>query len=311
MEQNKFFYNTGLLFASSSPNKKAKILSQYFTDIGADVILLEKKKSFFMPKFLNDFFFEKKVAKLSQNRKLIGFDNIKNADLLFVKNFTKTASEFIKSAKKLAVNSTAQKQKFVSRGLKSEDEICYFYPFWTDAIQDVERKSDKKIIATYIENPKKSGIDEFLKIISKLENTNFEVIIGCKEKYKIQLEFYVANIKNTRILIENISDNASLHNLFLRSDICIFAFQYPNFEDFVIDAMHAKNAVFVPVSNDSCEVLDFFATISANDDTQIGYKISALLGSDEELENIKTENHEIAENFSIVKTAEKIQRVLF
>ena len=97
----------------------------------------------------------------------------------------------------------------------------------------------------------------------------------------------------------------------MKSDICIFPLQSISFEDFVVDAMNAKNAVFVPVSNDSCEILDFSATISANDDAQIGYKISALLNNDEELENIKTENYEMAQNFSIEKTAEKIKRVLF
>ena len=311
MKQNKLFYNTRLLFASSSPNPKVKLLSQYFADNGFDSISLTKRKSFFVPKFLSDFFFERKVIKLASGRKLIGFDNIKNSDLLFVKSSAKTNNDFIKSAKKIAVVSKAQKQKFVSKGIKNENEIAYFYPFWSKPSDECMEKSEKKIIATYIENTKKSGIDEFLKIITNIDNKNFEVVIGCKENLAVQLQFYIANIRNVKVKIEIIVNQLALHNLFMKSDICIFAFQHPNFEDFVIDAMHCKNAVFVPVSNDSCEVLDFFATISANDDAQIGYKISALLGSDDELENIKTENYEIAQNFSIEKTAEKIKRVLF
>ena len=300
-----------LLLVSSSANKKARLLSDYFVSSGVDCVYFEKKNKFYFPKFINDFLFNKKINKISQERKVVGFGSVLNTDLLFVKSGVKSNNEFIKSSKKIAVVSKAQKQKFVAKEIKKEDEIAYFYPFFSRACDGAVQNNDKKIISTYIENPKKSGIDEFLKIINSLENKNCEVVIGCKEILQVQLEFYVINIKNIKIKIEPIKNENSLCELFLRSDICIFPLQNTSFEDFVVDAMYSKNAVFVPVSNDSCEILDFFATISANDDAQIGYKISALLNNDEELENIKTENYEIAQGFSIEKTAEKIKRVLF
>lgn len=300
-----------LLFASSFVNKKARLLSEYFVSIGLDSVYLEKKNKFYFPKFINDFLFNKKIQKMAEERKIVGFGSVLNTDLLFVKSGVKSDNEFIKSSKKVAVVSKAQKQKFVAKEIKKEDEIAYFYPFFSQACDVSAQNNEKKIILTYVENPKKSGIDEFLKIISNLENKNCEVIIACKEILQVQLEFYVINVKNIKIKIEPIKNTNSLCELFLKSDICIFPLQSISFEDFVVDAMNAKNAVFVPVSNDSCEILDFFATISANDDAQIGYKISALLNNDEELENIKIENYEMAQNFSIEKTAEKIKRVLF
>lgn len=300
-----------LLFASSFVNKKARLLSEHFVSLGLDSVYLEKKNKFYFPKFINDFLFNKKIQKMAEERKIVGFGSVLNADLLFVKSGVKSDNEFIKSSKKVAVVSKAQKQKFVAKKIKKEDEITYFYPFFSQACDVSAQNNEKKIILAYVENPKKSGIDEFLKIISNLENKNCEVVICCKEILQVQLEFYVINVKNIKIKIEPIKNTNSLCELFLKSDICIFPLQSISFEDFVVDAMNAKNAVFVPVSNDSCEILDFFATISANDDAQIGYKLSALLNNDEELENIKTENYEMAQNFSIEKTAEKIKRVLF
>ena len=74
--------------------------------------------------------------------------------------------------------------------------------------------------------------------------------------------------------------------------------------------MFCECAVFVTVQNDAKEIVDVFASMESPTDSSILFKVDAILMSQNDLEQIKKQNRELAQEFTLSSNLEKINHII-
>ena len=156
---------------------------------------------------------------------------------------------------------------------------------------------------------KRKGVEEFLRIISKLKTKNIRAFIIGKEK---NMQFYQ---KLSREL--NIADNVTftgpredVDDFYSISDIFLFPTHYDPFSNVVLEAMSFENAVFTTKLNGASEILDTNFIMDSPFDYDVILSIDSLLRNKSKLGLIKLENKKISKHFSIEDNLDRTLQVI-
>lgn len=246
---------------------------------------------------------------------------IEKADIYFHSSkFDEKTLEMAKNSDFIIVNSFKNKQKLQKLIKIDSSKIEVLYPSVDVKEKNIEDLKvtfqekynfdfEKKIIIFTGKDFKSSGLKEFLKLIFSLDQDEYQAIIAGDSKQIEALKFQMPAITTNKnvVLIENYE---SIEELFYISDIFVLPTSSEVFVPNILKAMYCQCAVFVPISNDSSEVVDTYSKMDSSNDASMTFKVDALLLSDEDLEQIKIENKNKATNYTLQANLKKIDEIL-
>ena len=231
------------------------------------------------------------------------------------------AIDKISNSKITIVNSFSIKNEIINKLKIEEKKVEVIYPSINidskhshevkkRVCEELQIDLDSKIIFFTAKNLKSSGVKEFLEICVSLYYKDFKIIIASTSQQinslKFQLQKY-EGLKDKLILLENYKN---IDNLFFASDIFILPTLSRTFNSNVLKAMFCECVVFVTIQNDSKEVVDVFASMSSPTDSSISFKIDAVLMGDDDLNEIKKQNHLLALEFILENNLKKINHII-
>ncbi len=231
------------------------------------------------------------------------------------------SKENILNSKITIVNSFAAMNEIIARTKISHEKIRVIYPsieveykdpkeIKVKICEELQIDNESKIIFFTAKNIKSSGVKEFLDICSSLNYQNFKVIIAGNNKQIYNLRFQIPkypNLENRLILLE---DYKNIDELFLASDIFILPTYNKSFSSNILKAMFCECVVFVTIENDVREVVDVFASMDSSTDPSIAFKIDAILLSEQDFNQIKKQNRELALEFTLENNLAKINHII-
>jgi glycosyltransferase involved in cell wall biosynthesis len=231
------------------------------------------------------------------------------------------SKENILNSKITIVNSFAAMNEIIARTKISHEKIKVIYPsieveykdpkeIKVKICEELQIDNESKIIFFTAKNIKSSGVKEFLDICSSLNYQNFKVIIAGNNKQIYNLRFQIPkypNLENRLILLE---DYKNIDELFLAADIFILPTYNKSFSSNILKAMFCECVVFVTIENDVREVVDVFASMDSSTDPSIAFKIDAILLSEQDFNQIKKQNRELALEFTLENNLAKINHII-
>ena len=229
--------------------------------------------------------------------------------------------ENIKNSKITVVNSFTLKDEVVAKTKILQERIKVIYPTINVKTQNIseirakvfeELKIDlaDKIIFFTAKNFKTSGVKEFLDICSNLNYQNFKIIISGTHQQINNLKFQLSkynSLQDKLILLENYKN---IDEIFIASDIFILPTYNKSFSTNILKAMYYECVVFVTIQNDVKEVVDVFASMDSPNDSSIEFKIDAILSAQDDLNLIKKQNADLAQEFTLQSNLEKINYII-
>lgn len=259
------------------------------------------------------------LKKTSLFSKVIGKKEF--ADIYFHSgSFDKEAIENIKNAKKVFVNSQTAHHELLKNLQENIEKVEVLYPsidieykkpkeIKEEFCQEQNLDSKKKIIFFTGKNLKSSGVKEFISIVLQLASNNFIAIIEGDKKQITSLKFQLSkiNIEGKILLLEEYKNR---DDLFLVSDIFILPTHSKSFASNILKAMFCKCAVFVTATNPAKELVDVFSMMESPDDRSMQFKVNALLENKNDLKLIKKQNRKIAQEYTLEKALERVNRVI-
>lgn len=168
---------------------------------------------------------------------------------------------------------------------------------------------DEKIILYVGSGFKRKGVEEFLTILSKLESKNFKAFVIGKEK-KISYYKQLAKSLNIEDKVVFTGPRTDVKDFYSISDIFLFPTRYEPFGNVIIEAMNYENAVITTKLCGGGEILNQSYIMETPTDYEIVKKIDELIQNDELLKQVKAENLEIVQDFSIEKNVQKTLDVI-
>ena len=229
--------------------------------------------------------------------------------------------ENIKNSKITIVNFFALKDEVVAKTKISQERIKVIYPtinvitqnkleIKTKVFEEFKIDLDEKIIFFTAKNFKTSGVKEFLDICSNLNYQNFKIIISGTHQQINNLKFQLSkynNLQEKLILLENYKN---IDEIFIASDIFILPTYNKSFSSNILKAMFCECVVFVTIENDVKEVVDVFASMDSPTDSSTAFKIDAILSAQDDLDLIKKQNADLAQEFTLQSNLEKINYII-
>lgn len=225
------------------------------------------------------------------------------------------AKKMIENSKITIVNSTILKDELTLKLNIKNDSIRVILP-----INDLQKykksdvkkpfyekydiKKDDKIIYFTAKDFKRNGFDSFCDIITKIESTNYKVVVTCnidKEMVYAKKILEKYNLTKSTILIED--------EIFDVADIYIQPTMNKNFSLNVVKAITNKCVVFLPDTNNAIEILDVFAIMDDTNDSNTAYKIDMLLRVDDEFKKVRKENYKIGKKLNTQYMNKKVDLI--
>ena len=156
---------------------------------------------------------------------------------------------------------------------------------------------------------KRKGVEQFLQIISKLDNENITAFIVGKEK---NFNYYVNLAEDLGIKDKVIftGPRADVNDFYSISDFFILPTHYEPFSNVVLEALQSENVVITTKQNGASEILNKQFIMSRPDDFSIVSKINKLLDDKIKCEKIKNANKVLSKNFSIEKNVNETLKVI-
>jgi UDP-glucose:(heptosyl)LPS alpha-1,3-glucosyltransferase len=156
---------------------------------------------------------------------------------------------------------------------------------------------------------KRKGVEEFLKIVSRLKNSDIKAFIIGKEK---NIEYYqqlaiALKIDNQVVFTGTRED---VNDFYTISDIFLFPTRYEPFSNVVLEAMSFENAVFTTRQNGASEILDNEFVMKTPLDFSVVQKIDKLLSNKEALKVIQKNNKSKSMRFSIENNLSETLKVI-
>ena len=145
---------------------------------------------------------------------------------------------------------------------------------------------ETRLILFKANNFKQNGISSFLKIIARLNQTNFKAIVSGDEKsMKLATkEAKELEIEDKIIFLKDFPIKAC--------DIFVLPTTNKKFANNVLKAMKESCVVFAPNSNEVSSIIDIFATMQGVNDPNTSHKIDAILGDKKNMKLVQKENQE-------------------
>ena len=199
------------------------------------------------------------------------------------------------------------KIKVVYNGVESK-ELNYQCSF--DRLSKEFSIKENQSILLYVGSGfKRKGVEEFLKIVSRLKNSDIKAFIIGKEK---NIEYYqqlamALKIDNQVVFTGTREDVDDFYTI---SDIFLFPTHYEPFSNVVLEAMHFKNVVFTTQQNGASEILDGGFIMNNPQDFSVVQKIDNLLLNKDRLKSIQDNNREVSKKFSIEKNLSETLKVI-
>jgi UDP-glucose:(heptosyl)LPS alpha-1,3-glucosyltransferase len=211
-------------------------------------------------------------------------------------------SDMIKQQIINTYNVTSEKIKVIYNGIESK-KMDYQSAF-SKLSREFPINENKPIILYVGSGFKRKGVEEFLQIISNLNNSDIKAFIIGKEKY---IEHYQNLSKKLNIDSQVIftGPREDVDDFYTISDIFLFPTHYEPFSNVVLEAMNFENVVFTTAQNGASEILDEYFIMKQPDDFSVVSKIQDLLNHDSKLKNIKADNRLKSKQFSIEKNLEE------
>lgn len=199
------------------------------------------------------------------------------------------------------------KIKVVYNGVESK-ELNYQCSF--DRLSKEFSIKENQSILLYVGSGfKRKGVEEFLKIVSRLKNSDIKAFIIGKEK---NIEYYqqlamALKIDNQVVFTGTRED---VNDFYTISDIFLFPTRYEPFSNVVLEAMSFENAVFTTRQNGASEILDNEFVMKTPLDFSVVQKIDKLLSNKEALKVIQKNNKSKSMRFSIEKNLSETLKVI-
>jgi len=156
---------------------------------------------------------------------------------------------------------------------------------------------------------KRKGVEEFLKIVSRLKNSDIKAFIIGKEK---NIEYYqqlaIALKIDNQVIFTGAREDVD--DFYTISDIFLFPTHYEPFSNVVLEAMNFKNVVFTTQQNGASEILDGGFIMNNPQDFSVVQKIDNLLLNKDRLKSIQDNNREVSKKFSIEKNLSETLKVI-
>ena len=168
---------------------------------------------------------------------------------------------------------------------------------------------DQPIILFVGSGYKKKGVEEFLQILSQLDNNDFVAFIVGKER---KIKYYkklvkVLSLENQVKIAGPRRDVSDFYNI---CDIFLFPTHYEPCSNVVLEAMCYGSVIFTTKQNGASEIIDKEFVMSNPKDFSVVKKIDGLLNDRSSLEEEKQKNIRISQDFSINKNCEKTLELL-
>ena len=170
-------------------------------------------------------------------------------------------------------------------------------------------KQEQKILLYVGSGFKRKGVEEFLQIVAKLEDSSLKAFVVGKEK---NIEYYQElSLKlkiDDRVIFTGPREDVD--DFYVISDVFLFPTHYEPFSNVVLEAMSFENAVFTTKQNGASEILNDDFVMNDSNDFSILSKINKLLKNRAELENVKKENRLDSQQFSIEFNLSKTLKII-
>lgn len=224
------------------------------------------------------------------------------------------------NSKKIIVNSNMIKKQIIATYNIPKEKIKLVYNGIVlkefDYKKSFQKISDeftidknKKIILYIGSGFERKGVHEFLQILSKLQNQNYQAFIIGKDKNLSHYKNLAQNLKiDNKIIFTEERDDVD--NFYTISDIFLFPTKYEPFSNVVLEAMSFKNAIITTMQNGAHEILNQEFIMQTPEDFSITSKIDKLLTNENELNKIKEENFAIVQDFTIEKNAKETMAII-
>ncbi len=227
----------------------------------------------------------------------------------------------IKNSKITIVNSFSIKKEIMDKVEVIDEKIKVIYPsinVKNENIEDIKAKIfdelkidlEHKIIFFTAKNFKTSGVKEFLDICSDLNYDKFKIIIAGTNQQINGLKFQLNKYNNLQEKLILLEDYNNIDKIFMASDIFVLPTHNKSFSSNILKAMFYECVVFVTVQNDVKEVVDVFSSMDSPSDTTTAFKIDAILNSQNDLELIKKQNKDLAQEFVLESNLQKINSII-
>jgi len=245
-----------------------------------------------------------------------------NLDMYFHQgSLTLDAIDFIKKAKVVIINAIGIKKQIVKKIPNIDlDKIEIVYPYVIatkeydkqikqNLKEQYDLKEYERVIFFTAKDLTKSGIQYLFKILDKIYAKNFKVII---ESSRQQIEKFRLKLNRMKLEYEVIllSDYKNKDDLFILSDIFVFPTQQQLFLPNILKAMYFKNAVFLPDTNCSSEIIDTFSVMRSLEDPSTSFRVDSLLMNKKELKNVQKENNIKMNDFTLQNQLEIVQSII-
>ena len=295
----------------------------------------------FLPSWLRAILFNFQVCLIKRNKFYFSLDRITCPDIyragdgvhsvfLTVENKSKLnplhpiylllERRCFQKAKRIIANSTMIKKQIINtyninpakinvvyNGVESK-ELNYQNSF-NKLSKEFLIKESQSILLYVGSGFKRKGVEEFLKIVSRLKNSDIKAFIIGKEK---NIEYYqqlaiALKIDNQVVFTGTRED---VNDFYTISDIFLFPTRYEPFSNVVLEAMSFENAVFTTRQNGASEILDNEFVMKTPLDFSVVQKIDKLLSNKEALKVIQKNNKSKSMRFSIEKNLSETLKVI-
>ena len=227
----------------------------------------------------------------------------------------------IKNSKIIIVNSFSTKKDVLDKVEILNEKIEVIYPSINLKNQNIEEIKTKifeelkidledKVIFFTAKNFKTSGVKEFLDICIDLNYEKFKIIIAGTNQQINSLKFQLNKYNNLQEKLILLEDYKNIDEIFISSDVFVLPTYNKSFSSNILKAMFYENVVFVTSQNDAKEVVDVFATMNNPSDSTTAFKIDAILNSQNDLELIKKQNRDLAQEFTLESNLQKINSII-
>ena len=146
----------------------------------------------------------------------------------------------------------------------------------------------------------RKGVAEFLNIIKKIDDENIlAFVIGHDKKID-----YYKNLARELLIEENViftGQRSDVNKFFTIGDFFILPTFYDPFANVILEALFFKNIVFTTRSNGASEILEERFVMKDPMDSSIILLIKSLIQDKKTREQIKNENHNLSNKYSIDK----------
>jgi len=236
-------------------------------------------------------------------------------------SLTDDALEMIEHSKVTIVNSSGLKASILETNRHiNQAKINVVYPYaiaQTEYDKQIKQEfkkrysiqKDTKLILFTASDLVASGVQNFIKVLSKLQEKNFKAVVSSDTKQIQSLKLLINRLKVDFqiILIDNCKNK---DELFIASDIFVLPTKQKMFAPNILKAMSYKNAVFVPSTNYSSEIIDVFSVMQSLEDPSTPFRIDALLSNKKELKIIQKQNYETSQNFNFKSRCDIVKSII-